>query len=279
MKVLRSVPCARSRSGWAVALAILMTAFPVLAEPTEEPAEGDDNDLVAKANNPLTAASAVNLQDYYAPTVSGVPGGSANSMLVRAVLPFHLGLEQIVRVTLPLSTAPNVMGSDPVSGLGDLNIFDVLLLTPSTSKVQFGVGPQLTIPTASYDPLGTGKWQLGAAAVVTWEPAKALLLGTLVTWQAGFAGSSSRPSTDNLLVQPIGILQVGAGFYLRSTASWMFDLASGTYLVPFGVGVGKVVKLGSTALNFYLEPQFTVLHYGLGQPTEQILGGINAQFF
>jgi hypothetical protein len=31
-------------------------------------------------------------------------------------------------------------------------------------------------------------------------------------------------------------------------------------------------------LNIFLEPQFTAVHYGAGQPVLQIFGGINIQF-
>ncbi len=234
--------------------------------------------LVSKANNPLTAASAINLQEFYSSSLYGEPTSQSNSLLLRAVLPFKLGAQQLLRATLPLATPPNVEGSDPKSGLGDLNVFDLFVLTGEESKLQFGIGPMVTLPTA-YERLGTGKWQVGVAAVPMWQPAKTVLLGALFTFQEGIAGDSARRATNELIVQPIAIIHVGQGFYLRSTATESYNFISGQYVVPLGVGVGKVIKVGGFAFNLYLEPQFTILHRGQGQPTLQVAGGFNVQYF
>ena len=165
------------------------------------------------------------------------------------------------------------------SGLGDLNVFDAFLL-PRHGTTQFGVGPLFVFPTATNDALGAGKWQAGAAVVVVLEPAPDLMVIGLVTYHHSFAnsGSTERPTTSVLVVQPNVFAQVGGGWYLRSTAVWNFDLAQGTWNVPLGVGAGKVFKAGNAVFNIFLEPQFTVVHYGAGQPALQIFGGINIQF-
>jgi hypothetical protein len=41
---------------------------------------------VAKANNPLAPITAINLQNYQLPTLYGLPGQQADSMLLRGVL-------------------------------------------------------------------------------------------------------------------------------------------------------------------------------------------------
>ena len=56
-----------------------------------------------------------------------------------------------------------------------------------------------------------------------------------------------------------------------------FDFESSTYYVPVGFGAGKVVKVGSTVFNMWLEPQFTILHDGQGYPAFQIFAGLNLQ--
>ena len=244
-------------------------------EPSHDAGGGDD--AVSKANNPLTSAIGVNFQNYYVPSLYGVPDAEANSFLFRGVIPFKLGIAQIGRLTLPVNTVPAVdADGDPDSGLGDLNLFDVLLLSEQGAPVQFGIGPQATFPTHTDDALGADAWQLGAAAVVILQPSKELLAGLLVTWQTDIAGDDD---TNQLLTQPLVILQVGAGFYLRSTGIPTFDLESGDYSVPFGVGAGKVVKIDDVVLNMFLEPQFTLLHHGRGQPALQLFSGINLQVF
>ena len=229
---------------------------------------------VAAANNPLAPITAFNLQNYYVPTIYGSPDSTANSMLLRGIWATK---SMILRATLPVSTISG--GGVDTSGIGDMNVFDAFLL-PRKGHTQFGVGPLFVFPTASSESLGAGKWQAGAAVVVVSQPAPTLLLAGLLTYQHSFAnqGSTEHPTTSVLVAQPIMIAQVGEGWYLRSTAVWNFDLENGNWNIPFGLGVGKVLRAGHAVLNIYLEPQFTVAHYGPGQPETQIFGGINIQF-
>ena len=48
--------------------------------------------------------------------------------------------------------------------------------------------------------------------------------------------------------------------------------------MPVGFGYGKVVKMGKTVFNFFVEPQVTVLSSGVGQPKFQLFFGFNTQF-
>ena len=49
-------------------------------------------------------------------------------------------------------------------------------------------------------------------------------------------------------------------------------------MVPFGMGVGKVVKAGKNVINALLEPQFTILSSDdAGQPKFQVFFGVNIQ--
>lgn len=60
--------------------------------------------------------------------------------------------------------------------------------------------------------------------------------------------------------------------------AWTFNLEDDSYSVPLGFGIGKVVKAGHTVFNIFIEPQFTVLHDGVGQPELQVFTGLNMQF-
>ena len=229
---------------------------------------------VAAANNPLAPITAINLQNYYVPTIYGSPNSTSNNFLFR---PIFATESMLIRGTLFLPTTSG-NGVDE-SGIGDLTVFDAFLF-PTKGSTEFGVGPLLVFPTASNQALGAGKWQAGAAFVVVSKPTPSLLISGLVNYQHSFAnaGSTERPTTSVLTAQPIVIAQVGGGWYLRSTGVWNFDIAQGNWYIPIGVGVGKVVKEGDALLNFFLEPQFTVVHYGPNQPAVQIFGGINIQF-
>ena len=58
-----------------------------------------------------------------------------------------------------------------------------------------------------------------------------------------------------------------------------FDLVRRTTVVPIGIGLGRVIPLQSgRILNFFLEPQYSVIRAGDGVPTFQVYGGVNFQF-
>ncbi|MGD8818360.1 MAG: hypothetical protein PVJ51_14325, partial [Acidobacteriota bacterium] len=164
-----------------------------------------------------------------------------------------------------------------VSGLGDFNVFGAYLLK-STPSSTFGVGPLLAGPTATDDALGSGKWQLGAAAVLFNVPSPRMQYGGLLTYQASVGGDDVRGDTSLLVAQPFGFWQLGGGTYLRTAPIWVFDLENDTYNVPFGFGIGRVMKIGGIVYNIFIEPQFTILHKGAGQPLFQVFTGLNMQF-
>jgi len=65
---------------------------------------------------------------------------------------------------------------------------------------------------------------------------------------------------------------------LRGAPIWTIDLENENYNIPVGIGVGKVVKVGKTVFNFFIEPQYSILSKGAGQPNFQVFSSINLQF-
>ncbi len=56
------------------------------------------------------------------------------------------GLPQILRATMPIVTSPDPRST---TGLGDINMFNLFLF--KSGPVELGVGPQLTIDSATDD--------------------------------------------------------------------------------------------------------------------------------
>ncbi len=263
--------CSALLSGLAILLAAALPA-PVSAQTQAEPG-GVTAQTEADANNPLAKVQAFNLHDYYVPTLSETPDQTANTFWLRYAQPVGGFL---IRASLPLSRVPAGDGTT-TSGLGDFNAFAAYLFDTKPG-VSFGLGPQVTAPTATAHETGTGKWQGGLAAVYFDATSQRVQWGGLVTWQADFAGPSNRPGTNVLAVQPFYFIQLGKGLYVRSTAVMAFNLENGSYNVPVGLGLGMVIPAGRTVLNAFVEPQFTVLSHGPGQPEVQIFVGLNTQF-
>jgi len=239
-------------------------------------AAAQSNEDMNAANNPLQPTLGLNLQDYYTSDYYDLDDTGSNALLLRGVMPHKLfGKPQILRATLPIVTSPDIPPSGDHTDLGDLNLFDIFIF--KAGKLEIGVGPQLTAPTAGRDETGTGKWQAGLATLVI-APQKWGLVGGLVTWQHSFAGDDDRRTQNNLQAQPFVIYNLPKGWYLRSTATWTWDLEENTYYIPVGLGLGKVFKVGTTTYNLFAEPQWTVAHDDDGLPKFQVFFGLNLQF-
>lgn len=240
------------------------------------PCLAQEHEDVNAANNPLTPKITINFHDYYVPELSGLPGNRyANQFLLRGLVPSDMfGAPQLIRFTLPVATAPE-FPTGYTTGLGDLTLMDIFLVPGK--QVSFGAGPLLVLPTATDDALGAGKWQVGAAGIVV-APQSWGLLGGLATYQTSFAGQSERSDVSLATFQPIINYNLKDGFYLRSTATWNFDLESGNYSIPVGLGVGKVFQVNDkVTMNAFVEPQYTVFDHGSGNPEWQVFVGLNFQ--
>jgi hypothetical protein len=97
----------------------------------------------------MTNSVAIYFQNYYAPTVYGVPG-SSNLLDLRTLV---VSGKQIIRATLPISSGDDGTGNQQ-SGLGDFNFFDAIRVSPEESKDVLAAGPLLVAPTATNRSLG-----------------------------------------------------------------------------------------------------------------------------
>jgi hypothetical protein len=249
-----------------VLLTVLVVVTPVSAQ---EPAD-DASAAAAAANNPLANMTSFQLQNYYAPELSGLPDETSNTAWLRFVKPFG---KWLVRASIPLSTVPGST-EESVSGVGDFNGFAAYLMTDPTAPQQYGVGPLIVAPTASDDALGVDAWQAGAAAVYFNLKSPVVQWGGLVTWQTDVSGDAD---TNTAIAQPLLFFQMGKGAYLRSSGAMTFDIENSSYVIPIGFGIGKVIKNGRAVFNMWIEPQFTILHDGQGYPEFQVFAGLNLQ--
>ncbi len=232
----------------------------------------------AQANNPLAAFKTFNLHNQYTGDLTGIDG-DANSLILRGAFPVTaFGGDWLIRYTMPINNnVPNVMGGS-TSGLGDFNVFAAYLIDTGNPNLSFGLGPQLTAPTATEDATGSGKWSGGLANMLFNTATPGFQWGYLLTWQASFAGSDSRADANAGAFQPLLIKQLDKGWYLRSTAIWTYDFETDSYNIPVGLGAGRVVKTDKAVINYFIEPQLSVASRGNGQPEWGVFAGINFQF-
>jgi hypothetical protein len=157
----------------------LLVLLAVLAASVNQAAAqaGVDAKTVAKANNPLADMNAFNLHNFYAASLHGVPDATSNTLNLRGIM---VAGRQIIRATLPIATVPTGATSS-VSGFGDFNIFDAIVLSGPEATTTISIGPLLVAPTATDDVLGArNTWQAGAAGIAV-KTMGGSIVGTLLT--------------------------------------------------------------------------------------------------
>ncbi len=251
-----------------VAVGLIALSFTSYAQTSAQ----SDSETLKQANNPLASIKTFNVHNYYTSSLYGTPDATLNTVWLRYAQPFG---RFIVRASLPIMTmsAPE---QGPKSGLYDMNAFVIYKLSKNEGT-ELGIGPAFTFPTGTND-FGSGKWQGGLSAIAFFKSNPVVQVGSLITWQASFAGDGDKSDVNMLTPQIFFLWQVGGGTYLRSTGVWSFDLENGTYNVPIGLGIGKVFKSGNKVFNIFMEPQYSVFAYGTGQPKLQFFIGFNTQF-
>jgi hypothetical protein len=233
--------------------------------------ETSEAEILKQANNPLASVKTFNVHNYYTPSLYGAPDATLNTAWLRYAQPFG---RFIVRASLPVMTT-SATGESPKSGLYDMNAFVIYKLSKNEGT-ELGIGPAITFPTGT-NGFGSGKWQGGISAVAFFKSNPVIQVGSLLTWQTSFAGDEDKSDVNMLTPQIFFMWQIGGGTYLRSTGIWSFDLENGTYNVPIGLGIGKVLKTGNKVFNIFAEPQYSVFAHGAGQPKFQVFIGFNTQ--
>jgi hypothetical protein len=117
-------------------------------------------------------------------------------------------------------------------------------------KLIWGVGPIIQLPTATNTFLGQGKLGMGPAVVALVQPGH-WTIGALANNVWSVAGSGSRPAVNQFLLQYFINYNLKKGWYITSapilTANWKVD--NGRWIVPFGGGVGRIMKFGFQPVN------------------------------
>jgi hypothetical protein len=260
----------------------LLVVIVALFRATGVAAQQSDADLAAAAQNPVAAT-------YSLPFQNNIFGGAGpqhdavgNVLNIQPVLPFTFGDWNVIsRTIVPLIYVPGLVpglsdnpgmpaGTSSVFGLGDIN--QTFYISPAASKgVIWGLGPSVTLPTATNSEIGSGKLSVGPGAVALVMP-KPWVIGILGRQLWSVAGPSSRKDVNQLLLQPFVNYNLPGGWYLVSapimTADWTAT-SSNRWTVPVGGGAGKIFRIGSQPINASLQAYKYPIRTSLG-PTWDI---------
>ena len=133
------------------------------------------------------------------------------------------------------------------TGLGDMTF--TAFYAPDSEGVTWGAGPVLMFPTGGEE-RGSQKWGLGPSAVVV-AMSDPWVIGALVNNVWSIAGDEDAADVNMMTFQYF-INYNFPSFYLSSapiiTANWEAPEEQ-QWVVPFGVGIGKIVSLGKLPVN------------------------------
>jgi hypothetical protein len=230
-------------------------------------------DLRAATQNPISSMYSLPFKFTFD---NGADNGDANILNIQPVLPVTVGNWNLVnRIIIPVVDAPGgVPGlpnnpgiGDPsktsrTSGLSDINYS--LFFNPLVTKgsVIWGIGGSVTMPTATDDRLGSGKWSIGPTAVALTQP-KWGSVGILGRHLWSVAGDGDRRDVSQTLIEPFVNYNLDNGWYLISDSVITYDwkIKSGDKMtLPLGGGVGKIFKVGKQPMNARVEAYSNVIN-------------------
>ena len=248
----------------------------LLAFPSRSRAARAD-DTTNSANNPLTAETSLNLQNYYTPSFYGPLNSDANSLLLRGLVPLLSPGAAACSLHSALFGQPERrIAMRTGSATSRCSILSCCRPNRSCSRWD-PCSWRRRRPIASPAP-GAGRRPRPAPPFPCrpWP-----LAGALCTHHE----QSVRRDRFLLLSRPVcsprnrSFLLPAARFSIFSLSGvWNFDFQNNLGYIPVGLGAGKVVQIGKVTANFFVEPQYTVYHYGEQVPHWQIYAGMNFQF-
>ncbi len=180
-----------------------------------------------------------------------VPVGKSHMLLVRPVFPFVSSPE--------FDENGDKIGTD--SGFGDLQVFS-LYGPDKKDGLVWAVGLTFTFPTASSDYLGSGKYQMGPAAMLL-SMGEKWVLGTIIQHWKSIGGDSHREEVTKTEFQyiirkkiPGKAMTIGMG----PSISMNWKAEEGNQLTfPIGLGITKTVKWGKMPFKLRVEPQYSII--------------------
>ena len=242
-----------------VSIAALISSAPIMVADTaaaqaSAPAASntDAASLAEEEYDPTASLTQVQTKDIFTPARYGTDA-QPNALQIRPLLVIPsfslIPLDQLVRPTIRIVTAPNGKGASTSTGYDDMQLLDLFVAPwPDFRETGFrwGVGPFFVFPTSTTHVSGQGAWQLGPAAAFGYRGIPGLQMAGLFQQATSFAytSSQSKPVTS-IMFQPIITYRLGKGWYAKSSdATWTFNLRHNTSTtMPLSAGFGKVWKI------------------------------------
>lgn len=248
----------RSKNGIREKISVILTFLVLTISVTA--LAGETEDLAKESQNPIANIISLPFENNFDFGV-GEEDAFVYTLKMKPVYPLNLGKVNLInRFILPvIYQEERVEGEGSQFGLGDLT-YQAFFSPAKLGKIIWGAGPAFVLPTNTDDLLGVDKWSAGPAAVALAKPGH-WLFGALTQNVWSYAGDSDASDVNFTSFQYFINYNFEGGWYLSSTptitADWEAD-SDDRWTVPFGGGVGRLVKFGQKLVDLKLQGFYNV---------------------
>lgn len=210
-------------------------------------AQSNEGDLAKATQNPVADLYSLPFQNNT--TYGNAPHNRAQNILnIQPVIPVGIGskINLINRIIAPIVTQPSSSEDKSSTGLGDIN-YTAWFSPKKVGKIIYGIGPVFQLPTASSSKFGSGEFGIGPSIVA---------LSIIKKWVAGIVINNiwtfGEFEENKFLFQYFINYNLPKAWYIVSgpimTANWNAPEGE-QWVVPVGIGAGKVFKIGKQPFN------------------------------
>jgi hypothetical protein len=233
----------------------------VQSEEEHPAAEPDTTELAKQTQNPVADLISIPFQFNFN-NGGGLEDGTLMILNWQPVIPFKLNDDwnMIARTIVPVVSIP---GPDDLHFSGIADIQEQIFISPSkASKLIWGVGPILSLPTATATPVQTGSWAAGPTFVAL-TMSGPWVLGGLINNVWTFSDSGSSTEVNQFFLQPFVNYNFGKGWAITTgpaiTANW--DAPSGQqWTVPLGFGISRTTVFAGRPISIAAQYYHNVEH-------------------
>ena len=222
---------------------------------------------LANPNTPLATLLLKNQIRSFDGSLPNAASQNSYTALFQPSLPFALPNKNLLlwRPAIPIVINQPVFNADKLdfeseSGLGDI-AFDLAYAKTSESGVLTAFGLITTLPTASSNSLGAGKWSIGPEFLIGKITDK-YVLGAFPNHQWDVAGWGEK-SVNLSSTQIFATWLPGGGWNIGSSPIMSYDWNQSQWNIPVNMQIGKTVIINdkpwkfSAEVNYYVEKSDT----------------------
>ena len=265
-----------ARRGAIVTMAFLaLLASAARAQPQD--AQAQNADLAKQLSNPISSLVSVPFQFNWEQNV-GTSDGTRFVLNVQPVIPFSMNQDWnlIVRLIAPFVSQPALVeGESPAGGISDITASFFISPPAKSTRLIWGAGPVIVLPSTSEPTLGTGKWSAGPTIVVLKQTGP-WTVGALWNQVWSFSGDSTRSDVNQMFLQPFLAYQATRTITLtlqsETTANWNAENGD-RWTVPINFLVSKLSSFGPFPASYQMGFGGFPAHPTIG-PSWKIRGAI-----